>query len=91
MTRRITHINIEALRIRGLAMPLHNYVPVIAFVEKMISSFLLVIRPLGVSSWVDSVNKAEIHAQNIKLLSPEISDEEVGYCRFLLAPAARSG
>ena len=50
--------------------------PLVASVGKMIwvvPCLLSFLRPLGVSSWIDSFNSAELHAE-------EIMRAEVDYC-----------
>ncbi|KAF8169874.1 cytochrome P450 [Mycena galopus ATCC 62051] len=81
MTQLVADVNIKAFRQRSLATPVHDYVPLIGAGEQLVlaaaSPIRFILRPLGLSSWLDSIHEAEAHAK-------ELRDAEVGYCTELL-------
>ncbi|KAJ7077645.1 putative cytochrome P450 phenylacetate 2-hydroxylase [Mycena belliarum] len=81
ITRLVADVNIKAFRQRSLATPVHDYVPLIAAGERLVlsvaSPLRFLLRPFGLSSWMDSIYDAEAHAT-------ELRDAEVGYCKVLL-------
>ncbi|KAJ6615803.1 hypothetical protein B0H10DRAFT_2220136 [Mycena sp. CBHHK59/15] len=81
VTRLVADVNIKAFRQRSLATPVHDYVPLVAAAERLAlaaaSPIHFLLRPLGLSSWLDSIYEAEAHAK-------ELRDAEVGFCKELL-------
>ncbi|KAJ6602622.1 putative cytochrome P450 phenylacetate 2-hydroxylase [Mycena vulgaris] len=81
VTRLVADVNIKAFRQRSLATPVHDYIPLVATGERLVlavaSPIYFVLRPLGLSSWLDSIYEAEAHAE-------ELRDAEVGFCKKLL-------
>jgi phenylacetate 2-hydroxylase len=81
MTQLVADVNIKAFRQRSLATPVHDYIPLIAAGERFIlaaaSPIRFLLRPLGLSSRLDSIYEAEAYAK-------ELRDAEVGYCKILL-------
>ncbi|KAJ7918568.1 putative cytochrome P450 phenylacetate 2-hydroxylase [Mycena leptocephala] len=81
MTQLVADVNIKAFRQRSLATPVHDYIPLIAAGERFIlaaaSPIRFLLRPLGLSSGLDSIYEAEAYAK-------ELRDAEVGYCKILL-------
>ncbi|KAJ7681345.1 cytochrome P450 [Mycena rosella] len=77
----IADVNIKVFRQRSLATPVHDYVPLIAVGERLAgaagSSLRFFLRPLGLSSWIDSIHNAEAHAK-------ELRDTEIGYCKMFV-------
>ncbi|KAJ6458944.1 cytochrome P450 [Mycena vitilis] len=82
LTRTVADVNIKTFRQRSLATPVHDYIPLLAAGERLLltaaAPVLFILRPLGLSSWLDSLYEAEAHARNLR-------DTEVGYCKKLLA------
>ncbi|KAJ6458951.1 putative cytochrome P450 phenylacetate 2-hydroxylase [Mycena vitilis] len=82
MTRTVADVNIKAFRQRSLATPVHDYIPLLAAGERLLLTVaapaLFILRPLGLSSWLDSLYAAEAYAKDLR-------DGEVGYCKTLLA------
>ncbi|KAF7307885.1 Cytochrome P450 phenylacetate [Mycena kentingensis (nom. inval.)] len=80
-TRLVADVNIKAFRQRSLATPLHDYVPLIGAAERLAlavaTPLRVVLRPLGLTRWLDSIRAAEMEASYLR-------DAEVGYCQALL-------
>ncbi|KAJ7463472.1 putative cytochrome P450 phenylacetate 2-hydroxylase [Mycena galericulata] len=81
MTRLVSDVNIKAFRQRSLVTPVHDYIPAVAVAERVALAvafpFYFVLRPLGLSAWLDSIYEVEAEAQ-------EIRDAEISYCEALL-------
>ncbi|KAJ6498713.1 putative cytochrome P450 phenylacetate 2-hydroxylase [Mycena vulgaris] len=81
VTRLVADVNIKAFRQRSLATPVHDYISLAATGERLVlaaaSPIRFVLRPLGLSSWLDSIYEVEAHAK-------ELRDAEVGLCTKLL-------
>ncbi|KAJ7430348.1 putative cytochrome P450 phenylacetate 2-hydroxylase [Mycena galericulata] len=81
MTRLVADMSIKAFRQRSLATPVHDYIPAVAAAERVAlavaSPLHFVLRPFGLSAWLDSIYEAEARAK-------ELRDAEVSYCEVLL-------
>ncbi|KAJ7020854.1 hypothetical protein C8F04DRAFT_1315888 [Mycena alexandri] len=79
--RLVSEVNIKTFRQRSLATPVHDYIPLVAAAERLVlaaaSPIHFILRPLGWSSWLDSIHEAET-------LARELRDAEIAYCEKLL-------
>ncbi|KAJ7713061.1 cytochrome P450, partial [Mycena metata] len=79
--RLVSEVNIKTFRQRSLATPVHDYIPLVAAAERLVlaaaSPIHFILRPLGLSSWLDSIHGAET-------LARELRDAEIAYCEELL-------
>ncbi|KAJ6582379.1 hypothetical protein B0H19DRAFT_1118197 [Mycena capillaripes] len=82
IVRLVAEVIIKAFRIRSLAMPVHDYIPLVAAAENLAlaaaAPIHFILRPLGLSSWLDSLHEAET-------LAKEVRDVEIGCCEELLS------
>jgi len=80
MTKVIAEVNLKILRQRSIGAPLHDYVPLLAVVEKAIPAILsplFILRRRRLSAWLNSFRSAEVQAE-------ELRRTEVDYCQLLL-------
>ncbi|KAF7321109.1 Cytochrome P450 phenylacetate [Mycena chlorophos] len=74
----VADVTVDAFRMRSLATPLHDYVPLIHAAERialLVAAPLgFILRPLGLSSWLDSIHETEKRAMYFR-------ETEVAYCK----------
>ncbi|KAJ7664419.1 putative cytochrome P450 phenylacetate 2-hydroxylase [Mycena polygramma] len=81
MIQLIAETSLKVFSQRTLATPVHDYIPLVGVGERLLlaaaSPMQFVLRPLGMSSWLDSFFEAEAQAK-------ELRATEVGFCKQFL-------